>query len=64
MSKRTGLEARMRDALSAGVIMCGLLSGCAVTPKAIRDLPELPAELNCLRNSHGILRLLAPPRCS
>jgi hypothetical protein len=44
MRKSTGLEARMRDALSAAVIMCGLLSGCARTPNTIRDLPELPAE--------------------
>jgi hypothetical protein len=26
------------------VILCGLLSGCAATPNAVRDLPELPAE--------------------
>lgn len=44
MRKRTGLGARMWDALSAGVIICGLLSGCARTPNAVRDLPELPAE--------------------
>ena len=44
MSKHKGLEPRVRDVLSAGVIMCGLLSGCAVTPDAIRGLPELPSE--------------------
>lgn len=44
MRERAVLEARMRDALSAGVIMCGLLSGCVRTRNALRDLPELPAE--------------------
>ena len=44
MTKRTGLGARVRDALSAGVVVCGLLSGCAVTPNVVRDLPELPAQ--------------------
>ncbi len=44
MTKHTGLKATGRDALSAVIVMCGMLSGCATTPSAIRDLPELPAE--------------------
>lgn len=44
MRKHTGLEARAQHALSAGLVVCGLLTACAVTPNAVRDLPELPAE--------------------
>jgi len=31
-------------ALPAAVVVCALVTGCAVTPKVIDDLPELPAE--------------------
>src|SRR6266536_4921483 len=44
MTKHTGLKATALDALSAVIVTCGLLIGCATTPDAIRNLPELPAE--------------------
>ena len=44
MRQQTRSNPKARDALSAGLLLCGLLSGCVVTPPAIRDLPELPAE--------------------
>ena len=44
MNKRTGLETRVWNALSAGTVMVALLGGCAVTPSTVRDLPELPPE--------------------
>lgn len=37
-------SSRVRDALSAGIMVCVLLSGCAATPNVVRDLPELPAQ--------------------
>ena len=43
MRDPTGLHASVRNALSA-VVVCGLFCGCATTPSAIQNLPELPAE--------------------
>ena len=45
MKTRTESEPRAYRTACAGLIVCGLLTGCAVTPKIVRDLPELPAEL-------------------
>jgi hypothetical protein len=45
MKTRTESEPRAYRAACASLIACGLLTGCAVTPKVVRDLPELPAEL-------------------
>ena len=44
MKTRTESEPRAYRAACASLIVCGLLTGCAVTPKVVRDLPELPAE--------------------
>jgi len=44
MKTRTESEPRAQHAAWASAIVCGLLTACAVTPKGVRDLPELPAE--------------------
>lgn len=44
MKNGTGLETPVWCVVSACVITCGLLTGCAVAPSVVRDLPELPAE--------------------
>ncbi len=44
MKRCTSLVTTMGNTLSASVVVCGLLAGCAVTPNVVRDLPELPAE--------------------
>lgn len=43
MNTRPGHRPKMQYA--ASLALCGLLAACAVTPNAIRDLPELPADL-------------------
>jgi hypothetical protein len=45
MRTRTESESTAQHAAWATLIVCGLLTGCAVPPKVVRDLPELPAEL-------------------
>jgi hypothetical protein len=45
MKTRTEPDPRAQHAAWASLIVCGLLTGCTATPKVVRDLPELPAEL-------------------
>jgi hypothetical protein len=45
MKTRTESEGLAQHVAWVSAMMCALLTACTATPKAVRDLPELPAEL-------------------